>query len=88
MHLKKLLLKFSIKNQLSRIQDILIVTEVKSRSSDKFGTGVDAVSNNKIMHMTRGAEVLLKMNKFKNMQVRFDVASVDDGKIKYIEGAF
>lgn len=81
------LLRFALKNRLKNLKDLLIITEVKARSNNRFGTGADAISKDKIRHMRNGAEVLLKMKQFKNMQVRFDVASVDAGEITYIEGA-
>lgn len=68
--------------------DILVITEVKSRASDKFGTGAFAVSKTKIEHLKRGAKFLLKDKRFENMQVRFDVSSVDSGVVNYIEDAF
>ena len=85
---EKALIKFALKNQLKNLRDMLVVVEVKSRSNNKFGLGLEAITGEKMFHMKRGAEVLLKMKKFKNMQVRFDVASVDSGKITYLEGAF
>ena len=80
------LLKFALKNELKNLSDLLIITEVKSRINNHFGIGADAISKDKIRHMKNGAMILLKMKKFKNMQVRFDVASVDAGEVTYIEG--
>ena len=80
------LLKYALKNELKNLKDLLIITEVKSRINNHFGTGADAISKDKIRHMQNGAMFLLKMKKFKNMQVRFDVASVDAGEITYIKG--
>lgn len=80
------LLNFVLKNQLKNLKDLLIITEVKARSNSRFGTGLEAISKEKIRHMKNGAEVLLKMKKFRNMQLRFDVASIDSGEITYIEG--
>ena len=85
---EKLLIKFALKNQLKNIRDMLVVVEVKSRSNNRFGLGLEAITGEKMFHMKRGAEILLKMKKFKNMQIRFDVASVDSGQITYIENAF
>lgn len=82
------LMKFSYKNKIKTLKDLLVIVEVKSRSNSKFGSGFDAVDFNKINHMKHGAEILLKDKKFSEMQVRFDVASVDMGEIMYIEGAF
>lgn len=81
-------LKMNLKTQIKNLKDLIVITEVKARANQKFGTGIDAISQNKIVHMKRGAEMLLKMKEFENMQPRFDVASVDGGEINYIEGAF
>lgn len=74
-----------IKNSLT---DLLIITEVKARQNDKFGSGFDAISIKKKVNIIRGVKFLLKDKKFQNKQVRFDIASVDAGKITYIENAF
>lgn len=82
------LLKISHKESIKQLVDLLVVTEVKSRSNAKFGFGFDSVLKSKVQHMKNGAEILLKEKRFKNFQIRFDVASVDNGKITYIENAF
>ena len=82
------LMKFAFKNKLKNLTDLLIIVEVKARSTKKYGSGLDAISSDKVVHLKRGAELLLKMKQFNNMQPRFDVASVDGGKITYIENAF
>ena len=85
--LKIKLLKMNVKNQLKNLKDTLVIVEVKARSNKKFGMGLDAVDNEKVRHLERGGEYLLKMERFKNMQIRYDIASVDEGKITYIENA-
>ena len=70
------------------LQDLLVITEVKARSSDKFGRGADAVDESKQNNIIRGARYLLEKPEFKDMQVRFDVATIDNSKIEYIENAF
>ena len=80
--------KHSLKTCLKMINDLLIVTEVKGRETDKYGLGSEAVSDNKRHHIIRGARFLQKDKRFKKMQFRFDVASVDSGIITYLEDAF
>lgn len=75
-------------NLITQTNDILVITEVKSRSSEDFGHGYEAIDLKKRAHLIRGAEYLRSQKEFKNYQVRFDVASVDAGKIEYIENAF
>ena len=75
------------KNQIKNAADLLVVTEVKARSSEKFGLGSEAVSNYKQKNLARGVEYLLKNKQFKGMNVRLDVSSVDGGVVTYIENA-
>ncbi len=82
------ILKKSYLGLMENLQEILVVTEVKSRSNENYGLGIEAISESKIQHIKRGAEFLLQKKEFKNMQVRFDVASVDSGKVNYFENAF
>ena len=81
-------LKINYNNLKKNIHDLLIVCEVKARSSAEFGKGYDAVDSFKQKNMIRGANYLLSTKEFENMQVRFDVASIDNDKITYIENAF
>ena len=85
---RKKLYHYSLKTLLKTVEDLLIVTEVKSRDSNEYGTGADAISDYKKNNIKRGARFLQKNKRFSRMQFRFDVASVDDGKITYIEDAF
>lgn len=75
-------------NKLKNVKDLLVVTEVKSRSSSKFGIGAESVTSKKQAHIKRGAEFLLKSKRFQECEVRFDVSSVDAGEVYYIENAF
>ena len=81
-------LKISYKSQRKQIEKILVVTEVKARSSDKFGIGAESISDYKIKNIKKAGYFLLNSNEFKGLQIRFDVASVDEEKITYIEDAF
>ena len=83
-----MLLKHNYNLAKKTCNDLLVITEVKARSTEKFGLGAEAVSLKKQAHIRRGAEFLLKMDRFRNATVRFDVASVDAGKVNYIENAF
>lgn len=82
------ILKKSYKGMVDSLTDLLVITEVKARASHKYGLGADAINSFKMNNIKKGAEYLLRDKKFKNMQVRFDVSSVDAGKINYIENAF
>ena len=85
---EKMLLKNNFKNIKKTISDLLVITEVKSRADDRFGKGCECIDLKKRSHLIRGAKFLTQKPEFKNMQVRFDIASVDSGKITYIENSF
>ena len=78
----------SLRALLKTKEDVLVITEVKGRETDKYGLGMEAVSDYKKNNLIRGARFLQKDKHFDKMQMRFDVASVDGGKITYIENAF
>lgn len=80
--------KDSLKGYLKTIQDLVVVTEVKARETDKFGLGVEAVSEYKKNNILRGARFLQKDKELSKYQFRFDIASVDAGVVTYIENAF
>lgn len=85
---KRSTIKSAYKNAEKNLEDMLVITEVKAKNGEKFGRGYDAVGIAKQKHIIRGAKYLLGQKEFCKMQVRFDVASVDDGKITYFEDAF
>ncbi len=78
----------SLKALLKSKEDVLIITEVKGRETDKYGLGSEAISDFKKQNIIRGARFLQKDKNFDKMQMRFDVASVDGGRVTYIENAF
>lgn len=84
----KKLYKNSLKNFLKTIDDLIVITEVKARETDKYGLGLDAISDYKKDNIKRGARFLQTDKNLQKYQIRFDVASVDAGKITYIENAF
>ena len=85
---EKVLLKNNLKNLKRTVCDLLVITEVKSRADERFGKGCECIDLKKRSHLIRGAKFLLQKPEFKGMQVRFDIASVDSGKITYIENSF
>ncbi len=85
---EKKMLKKSFKTLMKSAKDLLVITEVKARSNSSFGIGAEAVSEQKRHNIVRGARYLQTLPEYQNYQIRFDVASIDNGKISYIEGAF
>ena len=74
--------------QKKQVRHLLIITEVKARTNNKYGKGFDAVSATKQEKLVLGAKFLQNQKKFKKYNVRFDVASIDSGVVTYIENAF
>jgi Holliday junction resolvase-like predicted endonuclease len=84
----KSIYKNSLKNVLKHLEDLLVITEVKGREVDKFGLGSESISDKKKSNIIRGARYLQTQKQYEKYQIRFDVASVDSGKVTYIENAF
>ena len=84
----KSIYKNSLKNALKQLDDLLVINEVKGRENDKFGLGLDSISDKKKSNIIRGARFLQMDKIYEKYQIRFDVASVDSGKVTYIESAF
>ena len=67
----------------------VVFCEVKTRSSDAFGAPVEAVTRDKQMRLRRRAARWLEdAAGFRPVEIRFDVASVLDGEISIVTGAF
>lgn len=73
-------------------KDTICFVEVKARSSDRFGQGMDAVLFKKQRQITRAAINYLKVNNLLDNKARFDVVSIMffEGvpKIDLIKNAF
>lgn len=71
----------------------LVFIEVKTRTTDRFGTGAEAVTGNKQRRIANAAQVYLLDKRLHNTSVRFDVVAVDvsDGAadpIRWLRNAF
>jgi putative endonuclease len=71
-----------------RHDDLVVVCEVKTRSSTVFGAPVEAVTPAKQARVRRAAARWLEQGSHHAKIVRFDVASVLGGAVEIIEGAF
>ena len=60
---------------IARDKDTLCFIEVKTRQSDKFGLGQEAVSWRKQAQVSKTAIIYLKENKLLDKKARFDVVS-------------
>jgi putative endonuclease len=67
----------------------IVFCEVKTRTSDLFGTPVEAVTREKQARIRRlAARWLEDEAPARPRAIRFDVASVMDGSVEVLEGAF
>jgi putative endonuclease len=79
---------------IGRSGDVLIIAEVRTRSSDAFGgaaASVDFAKQRKIIHATQ--QLLQKRREFAQLRVRFDVLVVRDPfgsrpSVEWIQHAF
>lgn len=73
-------------------KDTFCFIEVKSRSSDRFGLGLEAVSGLKQKQISKAALSFLKENNLLDKKARFDVVSLDysgsEEKITLVKDAF
>ncbi|MGI9033168.1 MAG: YraN family protein [Acidimicrobiales bacterium] len=66
----------------------IVFCEVKTRSSAAFGAPVEAVTRTKQARLRVLAARWLEDSAFAAREIRFDVASVLDGQLEVLEGAF
>ncbi len=67
--------------------DEIVFCEVKTRSSDRFGSGLEAVDNRKQRFLRRTAMSWLDTHDRRG-RLRFDVATVSGPSIEIVEAAF
>jgi len=74
----------------ARRDRVLVFCEVKTRSSDRFGTAAEAVTTAKQRRLRRLATAYLRGRgqSFRHDVVRFDVACVNGRDVEVIEQAF
>lgn len=76
---------------ISKLDDILVITEVKTRSNDDFELPEAAVNKSKKKAIADATEAYLELNSIDN-EVRFDIISVywngSNSTLYHIEDAF
>ena len=68
--------------------DLLVFVEVKYRRDGTFGSGLDAVTARKRTNIQHVAVHYIDKKRLYDCNVRFDVASIEQDKLLYIEDAF
>lgn len=71
-----------------RFGSSVVFCEVKTRSSSAYGNGLEAVTAAKQRRLRQLAVLWLREQGGGFADLRFDVASVDDGIVTLLEGAF
>ncbi len=70
----------------------LVFIEVKTRSSGRYGTGVEAISHWKERHLVTAAQIFCKRYHLEQVDCRFDVISIfyagSAYRLHHIENAF
>ena len=67
---------------------IIVFCEVKTRNSDEFGSGAEAVTGYKVGRYVQAAKGYLQKNGLTDVDVRFDIIEVSEGGINHLIGAF
>jgi putative endonuclease len=67
---------------------VLVICEVKARTTTRFGSAVESVTPAKQRRLRRLAAAYLQQGGFGTAVVRFDVCVMQGGRVEVIEGAF
>lgn len=79
---------------IARDGDVLIIAEVRTRASDRFGGAAASVDGRKQQRLVRAAAQLLQQRKdFSHLRVRFDVLAVSEAapgspKVQWLQHVF
>lgn len=76
---------------IAKDHETLVFIEVKKRSSQRFGTGAQAVTSKKMDKIRKCASLYIQKNKLHDQKMRFDVIDIQSGyesKINHIKAAF
>lgn len=73
----------------ARAGDLLVVAEVRTRGSERFGGAAASVTRPKQRRIAATTSLLLQQyRELRDCRVRFDVIVVRDGKIEWLKQAF
>lgn len=68
--------------------DCLVFVEVRSKSTEEFGTPEESINRIKIERIRRTAQYYLLNCEVHYVDVRFDVVSISGDKLEHIQNAF
>ncbi len=68
--------------------DMLVFVEVKNRLTEQFGQPEEAITPNKVRHMTQTALLYVKLKNVRDKSIRFDVVTIDAAGIRHYPDAF
>lgn len=66
----------------------LVFIEVRERKSSAYGTPAETVTLKKQKRIAKAALMYIKSNRLQNRPVRFDIVSIQNGKMSHLENAF
>jgi putative endonuclease len=73
----------------ARAGDLLVVAEVRTRASDRFGGAAASVSFHKQRRVAATTSLFLQWRpELRHCRVRFDVIIVRDGQVEWLQHAF
>jgi putative endonuclease len=64
----------------------LVFCEVKTRTTDRYGSAAESVTRSKQARIRRVATRFLATSPVRRDTIRFDVACVEDGEVDVLEG--
>ena len=70
-------------------KDTYVFVEVKYKTSKKYGMGFEEVNKNKQKKIISCAKLYMRSSNLNsNSKIRFDIISIDEGKVMHIKNAF
>ncbi len=73
---------------IAKKENILIFIEVRSKSYNHFGKPFETIDKNKIKKILKTAQTYISKENLDNFDIRFDVISIENGKLTHIKSAF
>ena len=74
---------------IAKDKDQIVFVEVKFKKTKRFGSGFEEVNIKKQKKIINCSKIYLRDNKYsQNTSVRYDIISIDEGKINHIKNAF